>query len=204
MSGKSVFKKQQKSLGKLMLQAGFINSEQLEAALEEQRISSEPLGKILVKKRFAREEDIINILKGLLVIIFRINNENFGVEIVFTREIIRYKAPAPIPALFPYMKGMLPVRDAVVPVMSLNERIFGVKDSITDETRILVLERRQESLGIVVDDVVSVKNFSSGSFEDINKYSLNVEKKFIAGLLKDKEEVVTLIKPEILFEKEKS
>ncbi|HPD18735.1 MAG TPA: hypothetical protein PLF61_03610, partial [Candidatus Goldiibacteriota bacterium] len=82
----NILKQQQKTLGELLINSGIINKEQLEIALNEQKNTDEPLGKILVRMGFAREEDIINVLKGMLVVIFEINNESFGVEIIFAKE----------------------------------------------------------------------------------------------------------------------
>ena len=79
------------------------------------------------------------------------------------------------------------------------------------KTRILVPSKTKEKhhcincKGIVVrverseNDLEDLYNVAI-YFENINKYSLRVDKKYLAGLLKDGNSMVTLIKPEILFE----
>ena len=69
-----MIKKQHKSLGTLLLQAEYIKKEQLEDALREQADTGEPLGKILVRKGAIREQQIMEVLKGMLVIVFQVCN----------------------------------------------------------------------------------------------------------------------------------
>lgn len=197
-----VFKGQEKSLGELLMQAGFLSKEQLDAALKEQQNleAQEPLGKILVRLRYVKEENIINVLKGLLVVVVEINKELFGMEIVFSREIIKFKNITRLPNMPDHILGMISIRNEVIPVVSLNRRIFGVEDVITEESRIMVIEFKENTLGFLVDKVMSVRNFQSSSFANITKYSFTVDKKYIAGLIKDEGQVITLIKPDVFFE----
>ncbi|MCX5702224.1 MAG: hypothetical protein NTW64_04525 [Candidatus Omnitrophica bacterium] len=52
----------QKLLGEILIEKGIINSEQLKAALEEQRTSKEFLGTILIRKTQIKEEDLLQAL----------------------------------------------------------------------------------------------------------------------------------------------
>ncbi len=192
-------KKQQKSLGELLTRAGMITKEQLQEALEEQKKTPEPLGKVLVRKGWLKEEDIINILKGMLVIIFDLAGEMFGIEIVYTREILNYRKITPLPTMPSYLKGMINIRENVIPVISLNEAIFGKKDVISDSTKILIIENGPQAVGVLVDRVISVKNYISENFEDMSRSIIAAEKKYISGIIKDRGEIITLIKNEYLF-----
>jgi purine-binding chemotaxis protein CheW len=194
------FNRQDKSLGELLIQAGFINNEQLKEALEEQGTSGEPLGKILIAKHYVKEEHIITVLKGMLVVVVELNKEKFGIEIVYSREIIKYKKITALPNMPPHILGMMNIREEVIPVISLNRRIFGREDVITEDTRIIIVDGRTEPAGIMVDNVVTVKNYQASDFANITRYSFTIDKKYIAGLIRDGESVITLIKPEILLE----
>jgi len=190
-------------LGELLLESRIITKEQLEKALEEQKQTKIPLGKIVVKMGFAKETDIINVLQGLLVIIFEINKEFFAVEVVFTKEILPLKKITQLPSLPNYVLGVMGLREEVIPIISLNNKIFGKKDVISEDTRIIVVDNKGESAGMLVDNVISVKNYQTTDFADVNKYTFESHKKFISGLIKDGEKVISLIKPEALFKIEK-
>jgi purine-binding chemotaxis protein CheW len=194
------YKKQEKSLGALLIQAGFINSDQLKEALNEQKTSGEPVGKILVAKRYVKEENIIGVLKGMLVVVVELSGEKFGIEIVYAREIIKYRKITPLPDTAEYILGMISIREEVIPVVSLNRKIFGRADTITDATRIIIIDGKNGSACMAVDDVITVKNYQAGDFVNISKNSFNIDKKYISGIIKDGDSVITLIKPEALFE----
>ncbi len=195
-----LYKKQDKSLGELLIQAGFITNEQLKECLLEQHSTGEPLGKILISKHYVREENIINVLKGMLVVVVEVNNEKFGIEIIYAREIIKYKKISALPNLPDYILGMMSLREDVIPVVSLNKKIFNREDAITENSKIIIIDGKKDLMGVLVDEVINVKNYQSSDFANITKYTFTIDRKYIAGLIKDGDGVITLIKPEILFE----
>ena len=89
---------QEKSLGELLRQAGKITSRQIQVALVEQKKTREPIGKVLVRLGFVQEPDILQVMEGMLVLTFRIENEFYGVETYRVREVL--KAVSLIPAAF--------------------------------------------------------------------------------------------------------
>jgi len=195
-----IIKKQEKSLGELLLKAGFINNEQLRAALAEQAGEKEPLGKILVRHGYVREEDIINVLKGLLVVVFQAGGEFFGLEVVFAGEILHNKKITPLPAMPPNLLGVVSLREKVVPVFSLNMIVFGEKDKFTDETKVIVIEKKGKTAGVLADKVLSVKNFSSKDLFETSKNSSYEAKPYVAGVIKDAHGIITLLNPDVLLE----
>jgi purine-binding chemotaxis protein CheW len=192
------FKQQEKSLGQLLIQAGMITKEQLMEALREQGESGEPVGKILVKKRFVTEQDIMAALKGMLVVVFELNSEKFAIEVIYSKEILVYRRVTPLPSVPEHVAGIINIREKVVPVLSLNKMIFSKTDPLSEDTRIIVMEVKGETIGILVDNVLQVRNFDTANFENISKYSFAIDRKYIAGVIKDGAEIITLIKPEIL------
>jgi purine-binding chemotaxis protein CheW len=197
-----IIKKQEKSLGELLTQAGYITQEQLKDALKEKAFSTEPLGKILVRKGYVEEKQIVEMLKGLLVVVFEVNRELFAIEVVYSKEILKYRKITPIPSMPDYIAGMLSIREDVIPVISLNKKIFGRDTELTEETRIIIIETNEQKVGLIVDKVTAVKNFDSARYEKIAKHSITINKRYITGIIKDDDNIVTLLKPDILIEKE--
>lgn len=195
-------KKQDKSLGTLLLQAEYIKKEQLDEALREQAGSGEPLGKILVRKGIIKEQQIMEMLKGMLVIVFQVCGENFAVEVVYSKEIIKTKKITPVPGMPPYILGMMGIREDVIPVISLSGKIFGKLSPVDENSRVIITEMKEEKIGLLVDSVVAVRNFNASDFENVSKHAFSTDKKYIAGLIKDNGQIVTLLKPEAITEKE--
>jgi len=194
-----IIKKQNKSLGELLLHAGKVTKEQLEEGLAEQKTTGEPLGKVLIRKAYVKDEDIMEVLKGMLVVVFEVSGEKFGLEIVYSREILNNRRITPLPVMPPHILGMISVRDNVIPVISLNRMIFNSAGVQTDETKIIIMESRDDAVGVMVDRIVAVRNFGSGEFEDLRRSMISEEKKYIAGIIKDKGDIITLLKAEYFF-----
>ncbi|HDT15497.1 MAG TPA: hypothetical protein ENN55_04735 [Firmicutes bacterium] len=194
------YKKQEKSIGEMLVDAGKITRNDLEQTLREQQNLKEPIGKILVKKGMVSETDILQLLKGLQAVVFEINDELFALEVIAVKEILKCKRITPIPAMPDFILGMMSVRNEVIPVVSINKKIFKVAEDVTDETRIIILEMKDSRTGIMTDRVHAVKNFESSSLERSGKYSVKMEAKYVGGIIKDGEKLITLLNPEAIME----
>ena len=194
------FKRQEKSLGELLTDAGLITKEVLEEALEEQQQTGEPLGKILIRKNAVTEEDIVAILKGMLVVVFGINNEMFGLEIVYTREILKEKKITSLPSMPAYVRGVITLRDMVVPVIDLRKKIFGERSEDNQESKIIIVETNGKTAGALVERVVAVRNFQSKEVEYSSAINKELVKDYHSGIIKDSGSLITLIKPGFVTE----
>jgi len=86
------------------------------------------------------------------VTVFKIDNEEYAFDIEEVQEIIRYDTITPIPDAPQYVEGVLNLRGAVIPIISLPKRL-GYKCNITDKTKIIVCSIDNENIGFIVDDV---------------------------------------------------
>ncbi|MBN2754164.1 MAG: chemotaxis protein CheW [Candidatus Goldbacteria bacterium] len=195
-------KKQDKSLGTLLLQAEYITKEQLDEALREQASTGEHLGKILVKNGIIKEQQIMEMLKGILVVVFQVREELYALEVVFSKEIIKPKKIIPVPGVPSYILGLMGIREDVVPVISLSMKIFGKQSPIDENSRVIIVEVKEEKIGLLADGVYSVRNFEASDFENASKHNFDSDKKYIAGIIRDKDRIVTLLKPEAFAEKD--
>jgi type IV pilus assembly protein PilB len=64
--GEQIHLQQKKRIGEILIEQGFINNEQLEKGLEEQKISKMLLGKCLVKLGFITEAKLVDVLSAQL------------------------------------------------------------------------------------------------------------------------------------------
>lgn len=194
------FKRQEKTLGELLTDAGLITKEVLEEALEEQQKTGEPLGKVLIRKNAVAEEDIVAILKGMLVVVFGINEEMFGIEIVYTREILKDRKITSLPAMPHYIRGVITLRNMVVPVVDLRKKIFGKKSPDNTESKIIIVEAGGKTAGALVEKVIAVRNFQSKEVEYSSAINKELLKDYHSGIIKDAGSLITLIKPDFVVE----
>ncbi|HTB33625.1 MAG TPA: chemotaxis protein CheW, partial [bacterium] len=106
-------RQQFRSLGALLMERGLLTPAQLDAALDEQKRSGEKLGRILVSRGWVRDKDILTVLQGMMVVIFQLKDEDYGVETLQVREIIRWAAARPLPDSPPWLAGLIDYRGLV-------------------------------------------------------------------------------------------
>lgn len=196
----SVQRQQEKSLGELLVQSGRLAPEQLEKALSEQQRSAEPLGKTLVRMGYVEEKDVLNVLKGLLVVTFRLDKEDFAFEALFVREIIRWQEINHLPKMPEYIGGIIKYRGMVVPIMNLAKRLNQNPQPPTDESRIIVVEHTSRLFGLLVDKVEAIVQLPMDRIESSPALLHGLDKRFIYGVGKYQESLITVLRLENILE----
>ena len=81
---------------------------------------------------------------------FMLGEEEFGVNVLKVREIIRMPEITRVPNTPHYVEGVINLRGKVIPVMSMRNR-FGLEQKECDKhTRIMVMEVDSELMGFIV------------------------------------------------------
>lgn len=91
---------------------------------------------------------------------FQLGQEEYGVEITKVQEIILMGEITRVPQTPPYIKGLINLRSTVIPIVDLRLRFGLPEQPTTDETRIMVVNVRGKTVGIVVDAVNEVLRIS--------------------------------------------
>lgn len=87
---------------------------------------------------------------------FMIGCDEFAVAIADVREVIGLRQCTPVPDMPSYMRGVLNLRGAVVPVLDLREKLGVDTARDTEDTCIAVLVSEGAPVGAIVDRVVEV------------------------------------------------
>lgn len=97
---------------------------------------------------------------SIQVVSFRLANEEYGIEITKVQEIILVGEITRVPQTAPFIKGLINLRSTVIPIVDLRLRFGMSEEAYTDETRIMVMNVRGKTIGIVVDAVSEVLRIS--------------------------------------------
>lgn len=96
---------------------------------------------------------------------FELEGEEYGIDVLAVREIIRMPAITKMPNTLDYVDGIINLRGTVVPIISLRKR-FGLLDRDHDrQSRILVMEVGDSLTGFIVDAVAEVIRISSSEIQ---------------------------------------
>jgi len=87
---------------------------------------------------------------------FKLDREEYGVEVLKVREIIRLPAITTMPNSAQHIEGIVNLRGKVIPIISMRKR-FGLQESENDShTRIIIMDVEGSQTGFVVDGVSEV------------------------------------------------
>ncbi|HSR05170.1 MAG TPA: chemotaxis protein CheW, partial [Proteiniclasticum sp.] len=100
------------------------------------------------------------------VIIFNNNKQNFALEIERIERIIEYSRPRKLPETADYILGVIRYNEKVLPVIDLNQRLYGRDGVISESNKIIVVLWKSAHLGLVVDDILGIRTIDEESFEE--------------------------------------
>lgn len=128
---------------------------------------------------------------------FMLGGEVFAIGILHIKEIIEYGQLTTVPMMPAFIRGVINLRGAVVPVVDLASR-FGRKPAeVTRKTCIVILELHVEEetqvIGVVVDAVNEVLEIADADIEPPPAFGANIRVDFIAGMGKVQERFVIIL-----------
>lgn len=118
------------------------------------------------------------------LVVFRLSDEEFGVDINNVKEIVRLPDITPIPRSPAYVAGICNLRGSVLPVIDSRIRFSMDVTEATDHTRLLVVETGGVHTGLIVDNVREVMRVTDGHRAPPPSVCRGVEKEFLSGVVK--------------------
>jgi purine-binding chemotaxis protein CheW len=117
---------------------------------------------------------------------FSVGGEVFAIGILNIREIIEYGSVTEIPMMPVFIRGVINLRGAVVPVIDLSVRFGRAPTQIGKRTSIVIIEVRDsemhQDIGIVVDAVHEVLEIATGEIEPPPAFGAKIRTDFIRGM----------------------
>ncbi len=118
------------------------------------------------------------------VVGFRLADEEYGVDIMRVQEIILVGQITSMPEVPDFICGLINLRGNVIPIVDLRKR-FGLRITENNEqTRIVVINVGERTVGIVVDEVNEVLRINPDQIEPAPASVSGVNHTFIRGLVK--------------------
>lgn len=117
---------------------------------------------------------------------FTLGGEMFAVGILNVKEIIEYGNLTEIPMMPAFIRGVINLRGAVVPVVDLAARFGGKVSDVQRRTCIVIVEITQDDtrhdIGIMVDAVSEVLEIQAADIEPPPSFGAKIRADFIAGM----------------------
>ena len=125
-----------------------------------------------------------NITSDIQIIGFKLNSEEYALEISGVQEIIKVNSITRVPRSKQYILGVINLRGIVIPVIDLNIRFGNGKTMDIEKKRVIILKFGTLSVGIVVDGVSEVMDISATQILSNPTISSNMNQEFLKGVCK--------------------
>jgi purine-binding chemotaxis protein CheW len=113
---------------------------------------------------------------------FRVGAQDFCVDIMGVREIRGWTPATPLPHAPPFVRGVINLRGAVLPIVDLAMRFGLGLTEPTPRSVIIVVHIHQQIVGLLVDAVSDILTSSEASMQPTPDIASDMAKTFVKGV----------------------
>jgi purine-binding chemotaxis protein CheW len=124
---------------------------------------------------------------------FMLSDEQYALDILEIKEIVRLQAITPVPRSAPWLKGIVTLRGVIVPIFDLRSRLGLAEIEHGPETRIIVVYRGEEFAGLIVDSITQVMRLPVEAIEPPPQTIGPVEAGYLRGVARFRDQLVILL-----------
>jgi purine-binding chemotaxis protein CheW len=131
---------------------------------------------------------------------FMLGRETFALGILAIKEILEYAEPTEVPMMPAFIRGVVNLRGAAVPVVDLCARFGRPSTPVGKKTCIVIVETgaadERHVLGVVVDAVNEVLQIPDTEIEPTPSFGASIRSDFIQGMGKVRGKFVIILDAE--------
>jgi len=124
----------------------------------------------------------VTVQETIQVILFTMNNERFGIETKYVREVTQAGTITPIPSAPVFLCGVTNLRGEVLAVVDLFSFFDGKQRSASAELPIVVLGEQHVEFGLRVDEVEQVIQLKTDELLEPTGIASGGGRKFLKGV----------------------
>ena len=131
---------------------------------------------------------------------FSLRDEVFAMDIRTVREIIQHGAMTEVPLMPEFVRGVINLRGAVVPVIDLQSRFGRERAVLGKKTCVIIFDTsagdEKVALGLMVDSVSEVIDIWDAQIEAPPQFGASIKRDFIRGMGKVGGEFIVILEPD--------
>ncbi len=131
---------------------------------------------------------------------FRVGSEHYAIAITKIQEIILMKPITRIPEVPDFIEGLINLRGSVIPIVNLRKRFGLPAREVDDETRTIVVNVHDKTVGCIVDAVTQVMRINRDQVQPPPLSVLAVAHQYISGLARLEDRLLIILDIDRLFD----
>lgn len=124
----------------------------------------------------------IGSLLGGEYLTFRIEQEEFAMDILAVQEIRSYETPTSVPKTGTHILGLVSLRGAVVPFIDLRQYLDYMAGRFDDRSAVIVINMHGRIFGVVVDSVSNVLTLDASEIRPTPRLGTPEKTRHILGI----------------------
>jgi purine-binding chemotaxis protein CheW len=127
------------------------------------------------------------------LIAFRLGEQEFCVDIMSVRDIRGWTPTTPLPHSSSYVKGVINLRGAVLPVVDLADRLGFEPAEPSARHVIIITQVGNQTIGLLVDAVSDILTVNAGSIQATPNVASELARAFMKGVIAMEGRMISLI-----------
>jgi purine-binding chemotaxis protein CheW len=130
---------------------------------------------------------------------FSVGEEEYGLELLRVKEVIRVREITWLPKAPSFVKGIINLRGDVIPIIDLRDK-FGLESrEQTAQTRVIVVEVEGRLMGMVVDSASQVVRIPADQIDPPPPVLGGLSQEFITGVGKLEDKLIILLNADAIL-----
>ena len=143
----------------------------------------------------AKHDELIQLVSFMLA------DEEYGVEVLKVREIIRMPTITKMPNVPQHVEGIINLRGKVIPIISMRKRFGLMENDNSSHTRIIIMDVVGSMTGFIVDAVSEVIRIHSSEIQPPPTIVVSggIAQEFITGVFNHAERLLIIMDIDLMF-----
>jgi purine-binding chemotaxis protein CheW len=134
------------------------------------------------------------------MVIVSAGEEKYGLNIQHVASIERVLEITPMPELPDDVLGVIHLRGKIIPVVDFGRLIGNGKSLMADGSRIVVLQKEDELLGLLTESATDVIDVPSDTIQSAGSFNKN-EESLIHGVAKHQDQLIIIMNCPVIFDR---
>jgi len=127
------------------------------------------------------------------IIVYQLEDEEYAIPVTYVGSIERILPITRVPRTPKFVKGVINLRGVVTPVIDLKERFYEQETKFTDQTRIIIVNVNEITVGIIVDGAKDVIDIQADQIEPAPEAVGAAVVDYITGVVKIEKRLLILM-----------
>ena len=131
--------------------------------------------------------------KEIQLACFLVGDQMYALDILRIKEVIRPQKLTPVPKAPAFIEGVINLRGAVIPVVDLRRRFDQPSVVIGQKTRTIVSVLGGKIIGLMVDEVAEVRNFTRQEIQPAPRFLKGEKSDYFLGVCQRDDDLVMIV-----------